>query len=253
MSTAYLSVNAWREIFARVFNDADLQSNVSPDWLINPATRRRLKLDYLCQPVGIAVRFSGLTGKGRRRRDDWELLEEEQRDQTRDELCRRHGIQLAVIDPFDDPLKQMDRFLSVLSRARRLTALGDHNSRKKGVSMDALAAAVQSANQLRFSLSRNPEQTVGTLAEAWRDREANIATSLQEAAAVKAPQPTRSQQRALAQLACGQRIVHTHFGDGVITEVSGEGVDKRIKILFDGDQERTFLASLLADKLEAAP
>ena len=113
--------------------------------------------------------------------------------------------------------------------------------------------AVQSAYQLRFSLSRNPEQTVGTLAEAWRDREANIATSLQQAAAVKTPPPTRSQQRTLAQLACGQRIVHTHFGDGVITEVSGVDEEKRIKILFDGDQERTFLASLLADKLEAAP
>ncbi|MCY3709665.1 MAG: hypothetical protein OXG26_12280 [Caldilineaceae bacterium] len=253
MSSAYLLVNAWREIFARVFNDADLQSNVSPDWLINPATRRRLKLDYLCQPVGVAVRFSGLTGKGRRR-GDWELLkEEERRDQTRDELCRRHGIQLAVIDPFDDPVKQMDQFLRVLSRASRMTALDGRTNREKGVSMDALAAAVQSANQLRFTLSRNPEQTVGTLAEAWRDREANIATSLQEAAAMKAPQPTRSQQRALAQLACGRRIVHTHFGDGVVTEVSGEGVDRRIKILFDGDQERTFLASLLADKLEAAP
>ena len=253
MSSAYLSVNAWREVFARVFDDEDLQSNVSPDWLINPATRRRLKLDYLCQSVGVAVRFAGLTGKGRRRRGDWELLEEEQRDQTRVELCRLHGIQLAVIDPFDDPVKQMDRFLSVLSRARRLTALDGRSSREKGVSMDALAAAVQNANQLRFSLSRNSEQTVSTLAEAWRDREANIATSLQEAAAVKAPEPTRSQQRTLAQLACGQRIVHTHFGDGVVTEVSGEGVDKRIKILFDGDQERTFLASLLADKLEAVP
>lgn len=252
MSSAYLSVNAWREIFARVFDDADLQSNVSPDWLINPATRRRLKLDYLCQSVGVAVRFSGLTGKGRRR-GEWEILEEEQRDQTRDELCRLRGVQLAVIDPFDDPVKQMDRFLMVLSRARRMTALDSRTNREKGVSMDALAAAVQSANQLRFTLSRNPEQTVATLAEAWRDREVNIATSLQEAAAVKAPQPTRSQQHALAQIACGQRIVHTHFGDGVVTEVSREGVDKRIKILFDGDQERTFLASLLADKLEAAP
>lgn len=253
MASAYLSVNAWREIFARVFDDPDLQSNVSPDWLINPATRRRLKLDYLCQSVGVAVRFAGLTGKGRRRRGDWELLEEEQRDQTRDELCRLHGFQLAVIDPFDDPIKQMDRFLTVLSRARRLTALDGRGGQEKGVSMDALAAAVQRANQLRFTLSRSPEQTVGTLAEAWRDREANIATSLQEAAAVKAPQPTRSQQRTLAQLDCGQRIVHTHFGDGIITEVNGEGVDKRIKILFDGDEERTFLASLLADKLEAVP
>ena len=43
MASSYLSVNAWREIFARVFNDSDLQSNISPDWLINPATRRRLK------------------------------------------------------------------------------------------------------------------------------------------------------------------------------------------------------------------
>jgi len=42
MSSAYLSVNAWREIFARVLNDADLQSKVSPEWLINPATRRPL-------------------------------------------------------------------------------------------------------------------------------------------------------------------------------------------------------------------
>ena len=253
MSSTYLSVNAWREILARVFNDPDLQSNISPDWLINPATRRRLKLDYLCQSIGVAVRFSGLTGKGRRRPGDRELLEEDQRDQIRDELCRLHGIQLAVIDPFDDPVKQMDRFLTVLSRASRLTALDGRTSREKGVSMDALAAAVQSAYQLRFSLSRNPEQTVGTLAEAWRDREANIATSLQKEAAVKKPPTTRSQQRTLAQLACGQRIVHTHFGDGVITEVSGEGEEKRIKILFDGDQERTFLASLLADKLEAAP
>ena len=253
MASSYLSVNAWREIFARVFNDSDLQSNISPDWLINPATRRRLKLDYLCQSIGVAVRFSGITGKGQRRRGDSELLEDEQRDQTRDELCRLHGIQLAVINPFDDPVKQMDRFLTVLSRASRLTAMDGRTSREKSVSMDALAAAVQSANQLRFTLSRNPEQTVGTLAEAWRDREANIATALQEAAAVKTPQPTQSQQRTLAQLACGQRIVHTHFGDGVITEMIGEGVERRIKILFDGDQERTFLASLLADKLEAAP
>ena len=94
-----------------------------------------------------------------------------------------------MINPFDDPVKQMDRFLTVLSRASRLTAMDGRTSREKSVSMDALAAAVQSANQLRFTLSRNPEQTVGTLAEAWRDREANIATALQEAAAVKTPQP----------------------------------------------------------------
>ena len=253
MSSAYLSVNAWREIFARVFDDPHPQSNISPEGLINPATRRRLKLDYLFPSIGIAVRFTGLTGSGRRRRSDSEVLEEEQRDQIRDELCRRNGIQLAVVDPFDEPVKQMDRFLMILSRANRLTALDERAGQEKSALMDALAAALQRANQLRFALSKNPEQTVGTLADAWRDREANIATALQQAATAQPPQPTRTQQRTLEQLACGQRIVHTHFGPGVITEVSGEGADKRIRILFDADQERTFLASLLADKIEAAP
>ena len=211
MSSAYLSVNAWREIFARVFDDPDAQSNISPEWLINPATRRRLKLDYLYRSTGVAVRFSGLTGTGRRRRSDWELLEEEQRDRIRAELCRRNGIQLAVIDPFDEPVKQMDRFLMVLSRASRLTALDDRAAQTKSASMDALTAALQRANQLRIALSRNPDQTVGTLAEAWRDREANIVTTLQQAATVQTPEAPRARQRALPQLACGQRIVHTHF------------------------------------------
>ena len=248
--SAYQFVNAWREIFARVFDDPHPQSNVSPEWLINPATRRRLKLDYLFPSVNIAVRFSGLTGTGRRRRSDGELLEEEQRDRTRDELCRRNGVQLAVIDPFDEPVKQMDRFLRVLSRASRLTALDSHADQEKSASMDTLAAALQRANRLRISLSKKPDQTVGTLAEAWRDREANIVTSLQQAASAQPPQPTRSQLRTLDQLTCGQRIIHSHFGAGVITEISGEGADKRVKILFDADQERTFLASLLADKID---
>jgi len=248
--SSYQFVNAWREIFARVFDDPHPQSNVSPEWLINPATRRRLKLDYLFPSVNIAVRFSGLTGTGRRRRSDVELLEEEQRDRTRDELCRRNGVQLAVIDPFDEPVKQMDRFLRALSRASRLTALDSRADQAKSASMDRLAAALQRANRLRTSLSKKPDQTVSTLAEAWRDREANIATSLQQAASAQPPQPTRSQLRTLDQLACGQRIAHSHFGAGVITEISGAGADKRVKILFDADQERTFLASLLADKID---
>ncbi len=253
MSSAYLSMNAWREIFARVFNDPAAQSNISPEWLINPATRRRLKLDYLSLSIGIAVRFTGLTAKGQRRRSDWELLEEERRDQIRDELCRLNGIQLIVIDPSDEPTKQMGRLLRVLSRISRLTAQDGRTTPEKSASMDALAAAMQSANQLRISLSRNPNQMIATLAEAWRDREANIATESQQAATAQTQKPTAAQQRELAQLARGQRVIHTHFGNGMITEVTGEGSEKRIRIRFDADKERTFLASLLADKLEAVP
>ena len=59
--------NGWREVFARVFEDFYAQYNVSPDWLKNPATNRRLKLDILYPQLNIAVRFEGLHGKKRRR------------------------------------------------------------------------------------------------------------------------------------------------------------------------------------------
>lgn len=251
MSAAYLSMNAWREILARVFDEPGAQSNISPDWLVNPATGRRLKLDYVYEVTGTAVRFAGMTRGGGRRRGDQELLEEGQRDRVRDEVCRQNGIQLAVISPFDEPVKQMDGLLRVLSRASRLTALDGGVGREKSLSMDALAAAMQRANQLRFSLAQNPERMVAALAGAWRDRETNMAAGLQQAATDRTPKPTRGQKRKLAQLGSGQRVVHSHFGDGVVTDVSGEGAERQVKILFDGDRERTFLASLVADKLEA--
>ena len=116
MASAYLSVNAWREIFARVFDDPDLQSNVSPDWLINPATRRRLKLDYLCQSVGVAVRFAGLTGKGRRRRGDWELLEQEQGIPASkfDRVRAPIGIDIGAITPAEIAVCIMAEIICVL-------------------------------------------------------------------------------------------------------------------------------------------
>ena len=80
MSGIYLNMNAWQEIQARIFEGFTIQSNVSPAWLINPATRRKLKLDRLYPEAAIAVRNVGLTAKGQGRQSDWELLEEQQRD-----------------------------------------------------------------------------------------------------------------------------------------------------------------------------
>ena len=64
-----LAMNAWREILARIFDGFKAQDNVSPEWLINPATRRRLKLDRLYPDAGVAIRFAGLTAKGQRPSD----------------------------------------------------------------------------------------------------------------------------------------------------------------------------------------
>ena len=41
----WLIINGWREIFARIFAEVETKFNVSPEWLVNPATKRHLKLD----------------------------------------------------------------------------------------------------------------------------------------------------------------------------------------------------------------
>lgn len=250
MPTSFLPMNAWREILARGFDGQEMQPNISPEWLINPATRRRLKLDYLYPGIDVAVRFAGLTAKGQGRRSDWEVLEDEQRDQTRVELCKERGVQLAVIDLQDDPVKQLDGLLTVLSRASRVVAQGQKERNAKKKAMNDLAKAVKEATRIRAALAQKPEQTLATLAESWRDREAGVSTELQQASALAQKSVNGAKAaRKFKKLDSGQRITHTHFGQGVITTIDGEGAEMRISILFDGDRERTFLAALVVDKL----
>jgi len=246
-------MNAWREILARGFDGQEMQPNISPEWLVNPATRRRLKLDYLFPGIDVAVRFSGLTAKGQGRRSDWEAKEDEQRDQTRVELCKEHGVQLAVIGPLDDPVKQMDVLLSALSRANRVVAQGDKERAAKKKAMNGLAKAIKKTTGIRTNLAQKPEQTLATLAESWRDREAGISTELQQSSTLADKKANGAKAaRKFKKLDAGQRIAHSHFGAGVITAVDGKGAEVRISILFDGDRERTFLASLVVGKLQAA-
>ena len=39
------AVNGWRELLARVFTSFDAEYGLTPEWLVNPDTNRRLKLD----------------------------------------------------------------------------------------------------------------------------------------------------------------------------------------------------------------
>ncbi len=250
MSASYLAINAWREMLARLFDATIVEFNVSPEWLINPATRRRLKLDYLYPEVGIAVRITGLTAKGQRRRSDWESMEDEQRDQTREEMCRANGIQLIVIDPFEEPAKSMDKVLRILSRSSRLLAEGDETKKRKQRGMDVLGKAHQRATTLHGRLLRTPDQTIATLAESWRDREAGLATELQNASQLAQVTPSPVALKVISALQTGQKVRHTAFGEGVVTDVQGEGPEAQITILFDGERERMFLLKLITDKLQ---
>lgn len=249
MNNLYLAMNGWREILARVFEGFHGEDNISPDWLVNPATRRRLKLDRYYPEIGIAIRFVGLTAKGQRRRSDWEVLEDEQRDQTRDELCRLHGVALARIDPTQDPVKQMDNLLRILARASRQMAQGDREEAEKARWMPRLAEARSRAAELRSRVARAPEQMMANLAESWRDREAGLAATLQ---ASTRPVPSPSGP-GLENLSLHQRVRHERYGEGIITGLQGDGEEATVTILFDAEQERTFLVALVRDKLEAVP
>lgn len=248
MSNAYLNTNAWREVLARVFDRIPVQMNVSPTWLINPATRRRLKLDYLYPDLGIGARFAGLTVKGQGRRSDWDVLEDEQRDQTRVALCEENGVQLAVIKPVEDPVKQMDELLRILSRSSRLLAETETDRKRKKKGMDMLAQAHQRASDLRSRLAKNPDKMMATLAERWRDREDGLVTQLQSEAESKPGLPP-VEKSDVADLREGQRVHHSYYEDGVVVSIHGEGPEAKITILFDAAEEKTFLARLLTDKL----
>lgn len=236
----YAEMNAWREILARTFEGFTEQDNVSPEWLINPATRRRLKLDKYYPEAAIAIRFIGLTAKGQRRQSDWEVMETEQRDETRAELCRQNGVQLVLIDPADDPRKQLDHLLQALTRTSRLLAQSQTAMQHKQKWMPALHDARARASKVYSTLSKNPDQMMANLAESWRDRETGVVEELQGALA-----PSQHRKQTISYVV-GQRVHHERFGVGTVTKISEAG---EVSIIFDTNQERTFLAELVQDKV----
>ena len=240
----YTLMSAWSELLARIFDGFAEQNNVSPAWLVNPSTNRKLKLDKVYPDVSIAVRFVGLTAKGQGRQSDLEVLDNEERERARAELCRTHGIYLATVTLDDEMVKQMDALLSVLARASRSLAQGGRSAAEQSIWMPALAAARTRAEQLRSRIVRDPEQMLENLAAAWRDREATLALQL------SVPAATPANHGAALVLSPGQRVRHARFGEGVVTRIDGGGVDAMVAILFDAAQERTFRADLLVDKVE---
>ncbi len=235
----YVEMNAWREMLARTFKGFAEQDNVSPAWLINPATKRRLKLDKYYPEAGIAIRFIGLTAKGQGRQSDEDVLDTQQRDETRADLCRANGVQLVLVDPAEDPRKQLDQLLQALTRTSRLLAQGDASMQYKQKWMPALHEARSAANKLHSSLAKNSEQMMANWADSWRDRETGFAQDLHAAAPV--PQLTKR-----ITYVVGQRVHHERFGEGTITKLSEAG---ELSISFDANQERTFAAALVQDKL----
>lgn len=234
-------VNGWREVLARIFEGFDAELNLSPEWLVNPDTNRRLKLDYLYRDINLAIRFVGLEGPGqRRRKSDQEVLSEQEREDAREAVCREHGVVLVSVDPDDEPRNALRRLESGLSRAAaQLAQNGTVPHARKQKLMPLLSQARRRAGE--FTTKLTVPEKLGVYAEMWYDRQANLAAQAPEAAKRSGPPPAYRE---------GMEVYHQRFGAGEITQIRPDGSDMSISVRFRDGTERMFLASLAAGKLE---
>lgn len=232
-------VNGWREVLARVFDGFEAEYGVTPEWLINPETNRRLKLDHLYPDVALAVRFVGLEGTQRKqRKSDEEVEADENREDARATACRQHGVVLVSIDPDGEPRVALRNLEMGLARAAAQLAQNTAvpHARKQKL-MPALSAARRRAGE--FMTKLDPPQRLNLYAEMWWDRQAMLS------AQAPAQKPSARPQS----YSVGMGVYHERFGAGTVTAIEPEGQDKVITVDFVQAGVRTFYASLAAGKL----
>lgn len=235
----WINTNAWREVLARVFEGFVVQPDVTPEWLVNPDTNRRLKLDVLYPEAGVAIRFQGLQGRGRRQRPS---LEEEQQQKVRDlaraALCEAHGISLVAIDVVAGEPKAILRELSMaLSNASRRLAKSERPQVEKRMLIERVSRARSRLDAIGRRLRRSEDLKL--YAELWQDR---------QYAQIPEPELTLANGQPLA-YAPGMAVRHVIFGDGVVQAVQADRDDNLITVRFANGTQKTFAASLVSDKL----
>jgi hypothetical protein len=223
--------NAWREIFTRIFEGEKTEFNISPEWLVNPATHRRLKLDMLYPNIGVAVRFEGLQGKQRRQRPTMEEEAQQRvRDQARAEVCQAHGIQLVEVyltsDRPEATFRQLDE---ALSRATQQARAEKQRQQIKTIRIAANTLARKIGSPADLAL----------YADLWEDRQYQDHTPAQETP-VKAPSVTYKE---------GMEVEHTVFGPGVVLGTTPSNGDILVTVDFITAGKKTLAASLVGDKL----
>ena len=242
---SYLYLMGWNEILARTFDGFQTEKNASPDWLVNPATKRKLKLDYLYPEIGIAVRFVGMKAKGQRRKSDWEELEERSRDEIRRELCRLNGVDLVLINPYAPyPQEELKRLQVAVGAATRRLAKAKRFKGKVAL-MERLNRANSQLDAIRRRVKKPDD--LAPYAESWRDREAQTLAELREHTQAKPKRRIRPER-----LKVGQKVKHSHFGVGTVTAIEPGQDDTYVTIQFVEKGEKKFALSLLAGKLLVA-
>jgi hypothetical protein len=234
------NLNAWREILARVFAGFAERHDVTPDWLINPETNRRLKLDVVYPEIGVAIRYAGLQAGHQPGRLS---LEEESQQQTRDsartQVCRQRGIALVQIDVLSgEPGPILQEMRMALSDASRRLAQSQRPLRHRSVVIEQLGQARGRLDELTRRVRH--EADLHVFADLWQDR--------QFAATVPTDKPAAAKQTS-ATYATGMAIRHSTFGDGYVTAIRQDPTGQLITVLFEDGTQRTFAAHLVDDKM----
>ena len=229
--------NAWREILERIFAGFAAQENVMPDWLVNPETGRRLKLDRYYADAGIAFRFTGSTGNRKAPMSEQEVEEEARRDAIRQQLCGAAGVSLIAIDLYEsEPGKVLPEIRSTLSRTARLLAQGNRPHAVKADLTQRLARARRVCDHLAPRVRGMGD--LGLYAQLWEDRQ----YVRRDEPAPKPPAVKSNPFKA------GMRVEHERFGDGRVVDIQA-GADPVVKVAFDDGTERAFMLSLVVDKM----
>ena len=233
-------VNAWREILTRILAGAALQENVTPSWLTNPATGRRLKLDQLYPEIGLAVRFRGLQGARQRRLSEKEEEMEPAREQARTDLCRQAGVELVTVDLIDvAPVEVFKALRSALSASAAALARSNEPHDRKVRLMEQIAASKNTCDQLARRV-REPKD-LAVYAALWQDR---------SIAAVAAPAPAEAPSRLPhIHYGAGMPVWHAIFGQGEVQSLERAEGETYVHVRFKDGRERRFAASLIQDKL----
>ena len=234
----WIKANAWREIFARIFERMEVKNSIFPEWLVNPATNRRLKLDLLYPEIGVAVRLEGVEGKQRRQRPSLEEEEQQRvRLQARADVCRTHDIELIVVNVGDPPRSVFRAIDEALSRAGQRVRNAERAKNAEVLEKVSQARAVAANLSRRIKHGRD----LNLYADLWQDRLYQIP----ELDPTETPAPT-GQAIVFVE---GMEVEHPVFGPGVVLAVTPGGEDTLILVDFVTAGQKTLAASLVADKL----
>ena len=234
------NLNAWREILTRVLEGFAVQYDVMPEWLVNPDTNRRLKLDAVYPEIGLAIRFQGLQLGGRPRRLS---LEEEhqqlQREQARMQLCREHGIRLVQIDVLSsEPVSVLQELRTALSDIMRRIAQSHSAQQRKASLIERVSMARSRLEEISRRVRR--PQDLQVYADLWHDRQFITGAATSE---------THPPENTEHLYTTGMAVRHADFGDGYVVSVREDVTGRLVTVMFEDGVQRTFAVHLAGKKM----